>query len=66
MTGFEGVDAARTDKGRRGPGFGAAAANGIPSHNVAADADHAEASTSERRSNVALQPTGARILTARS
>jgi len=38
---------------RRGRGFGAAAANGIPSHNVAADADDAEASTSERRSNVA-------------
>jgi hypothetical protein len=52
-------------RGRRTPGVGASAANGIASDKVAADADGAEAVTSERRSNTALQPTGARILIAR-
>jgi putative effector of murein hydrolase len=49
---------------RRTPGFGATAANGIRSHNAPTDADGADAATSERRSNLALQPAGARILIA--
>jgi hypothetical protein len=52
-------------RGWRAPGFGAAVANGLPSRNAPPDADGAEAATSKRRSNMALQPTGARILPAR-
>jgi hypothetical protein len=46
-------------RGRRTPGVGADVANGLPSCNAAAAADDAEAATSERRSDLALQPAGA-------
>jgi hypothetical protein len=46
-------------RGRRTPGVGAAVANGLPSQNAPAESGGAEAATSERRSNMALQPTGA-------